>query len=75
MLVRDPAKRATAQDILQHEWMKENGAAQESAIQPEILQRMRKFAGMNRFKKEALKVCGGVPWLVGWLVGWTGHHC
>lgn len=27
LLVRDPAERATADEILQHEWMKENGVA------------------------------------------------
>ena len=58
MLVRDPNKRATVTEILNHEWMRENGAAPDALIQPEILQRMRQFAGMNRFKKEALKVRG-----------------
>jgi serine/threonine protein kinase len=58
MLVRDPTKRATVAEVLSHEWMRENGGAREELIQPEILQRMRQFAGMNRFKKEALKVRG-----------------
>jgi hypothetical protein len=34
------------------------GMLQESPLQPEILMRMRKFAGMNKFKKEALRVRG-----------------
>jgi hypothetical protein len=69
MLVRDPAQRATAAEILSHEWLAEGGAKGaaaggeggagrpgEAVLQPEILKRMRKFAGMNRFKKEALRV-------------------
>jgi hypothetical protein len=61
MLVRDPRRRATATEILQHEWMREQGAAQDSReLQPEILKRMKRFAGMNRLKKEALRVGRGV---------------
>ncbi|GBF97666.1 calcium-dependent kinase [Raphidocelis subcapitata] len=57
MLVRDPRRRATATEVLAHEWMRENGAASDSReLQPEILTRMRKFAGLNRLKKEALRV-------------------
>lgn len=61
MLVRDPKKRATATQVLQHEWMREQGAVQDSReLQPEILMRMKRFAGMNRLKKEALRVRGGI---------------
>ncbi|KAI8473032.1 MAG: kinase-like domain-containing protein [Monoraphidium minutum] len=57
MLVRDPRRRATATEALQHEWMREQGASQEGReMQPEILRRMKHFAGMNRLKKEALRV-------------------
>jgi calcium-dependent protein kinase len=57
MLVRDPRRRATATEVLAHEWMRENGAASDCReLQPEILTRMRKFAGLNRLKKEALRV-------------------
>ena len=56
MLVRDPKRRATAQQILQHEWMRENGVATDQPIQLEVLSRMKQFSAMNRLKKEALKV-------------------
>lgn len=43
--------------MLAHEWMRENGAATDSReLQPEILSRMKNFAGLNRLKKEALRV-------------------
>ncbi len=56
MLVRDPRKRATAVDILRHEWMRENGVATDNPIELEVLTRIKKFSGMNKLKKEALKV-------------------
>jgi serine/threonine protein kinase len=56
MLVRDPRKRPDAATILAHEWMQGGSSAPEAPMQPEILQRMRRFANMNRFKKEALRV-------------------
>jgi calcium-dependent protein kinase len=36
MLVRDPSKRATATDILNHDWVKENGVAGDVEIEPEV---------------------------------------
>lgn len=60
LLVRDPRKRPDAQSILKHEWLRGGGtAAPEAPMQPEILNRMKRFAGMNRFKKEALRVRQG----------------
>lgn len=60
LLVRDPRKRPDAQSILKHEWLRGGGAAApEAPMQPEILNRMKRFAGMNRFKKEALRVRQG----------------
>eukprot|EP00775_Hariotina_reticulata_P001153 gene1153-1493_t len=56
MLARDPRKRPDAQTILNHEWMRGGSAAPEAPMQPEILRRLRRFAHMNRFKKEALRV-------------------
>ncbi|KAG2438170.1 hypothetical protein HXX76_005777 [Chlamydomonas incerta] len=56
MLVRDPKRRATATQILQHEWMRENGCAADQPIQLEVLSRMKQFSAMNRLKKEALKL-------------------
>ncbi|KAK9805672.1 hypothetical protein WJX72_011131 [[Myrmecia] bisecta] len=56
MLQADPKKRATADQILQHDWMRENGTASEQPLDNVILSRMRGFAAMNKLKKEALKV-------------------
>lgn len=56
MQMQDPRKRATADTILQHNWMRENGTASDKPLDNVILSRMRHFAGMNKLKKEALKV-------------------
>lgn len=56
MLVRDPRKRATAAEVLEHEWVREGGVAGDNVIEPEVLKRIRGFAAMNKLKKEALKV-------------------
>ncbi len=53
---QDPKKRADANSILQHDWMRENGTASERPLDNVILKRMRGFAAMNKLKKEALKV-------------------
>lgn len=56
MLQRDPKRRATALEILQHEWMRENGVASDTPIEFEVLNRLQKFSAMNRLKQEALKI-------------------
>lgn len=56
MLQRDPKRRATATEILQHEWMRENGVASGEPMQFEVLNRLQKFSAMNRLKQEALKI-------------------
>lgn len=56
MLQRNPQSRATAQQIMQHEWMRENGVASDAAIEMEVLTRIRKFSAGNRLRKEAIKV-------------------
>ena len=53
---QDPRKRATADEILRHGWMRENGTASDAPLDNVILARMRGFAGMNRLKREALRV-------------------
>ncbi|BDA50363.1 Calcium-dependent protein kinase 34 [Coccomyxa sp. Obi] len=59
MLQQDPKKRATADQILRHSWMKENGTASDKPLDNVILTRMRGFMNMNKLKKEALKVIAG----------------
>ncbi|GAB4824128.1 hypothetical protein N2152v2_011174 [Parachlorella kessleri] len=62
MLESDPRKRATADQILQHPWMRENGVASDKPLDNVILKRMGNFAKMNRMKKEAMKViAAGMP--------------
>lgn len=36
MLVRDPSTRATATEVLKHDWIKENGVAGDTEIEPEV---------------------------------------
>jgi calcium-dependent protein kinase len=60
MLVLDPSQRAPLNQLLSHEWVRVDGVASDQVIEPEVLQRMRRFAAMNRLKKEALKVWGCV---------------
>ena len=57
--LQDPKKRATADEILRHSWMKENGTASDKPLDNVILTRMRGFMNMNKLKKEALKVIAG----------------
>ena len=56
MLDPNPKTRATADQLLHHNWMKENGTASSEPLDNVVLSRMRGFAGMNKLKKEALKV-------------------
>jgi len=56
MLQRDPKKRATANEILKHDWMRENGVASDQPLEMEVVSRIKNFSGMNKLKKEALKV-------------------
>lgn len=36
MLTRDPSARATATEVLNHEWVKEDGVAGDVEIEPEV---------------------------------------
>ena len=56
LCAQDPKKRATANDVLQHSWMRENGTASDRPLDNVIVKRMQGFLHMNKLKKEALKV-------------------
>lgn len=56
MLDMNPRKRATAKEILRHEWLKENGVASTEAISNAVVDRIRGFSAMNKMKKIALQV-------------------
>lgn len=62
MLERNPAKRAKADEILKHPWMKEHGVASDKPLGNAIFNRLSNFAGMNKLKKEAMKIiAAGMP--------------
>eukprot|EP00210_Caulerpa_lentillifera_P008598 g8202.t1 len=53
----DPSKRSTATEILQHPWLKKD-ATSETTFDAVVLQRIKRFAALNRLKKTALMVVG-----------------
>jgi len=56
MLTRDPKKRLTSAQVLQHSWLREGGGASDKPIDSAVLSRMKQFRAMNKLKKMALKV-------------------
>ncbi|XAR67448.1 Non-specific serine/threonine protein kinase [Bertholletia excelsa] len=56
MLTRDPKKRITSAQVLEHPWLREGGEASDKPIDSAVLSRMKQFRAMNKLKKLALKV-------------------
>eukprot|EP00210_Caulerpa_lentillifera_P002369 g2272.t2 len=56
MLEKSPRRRATAKEILRHEWLRENGVASTEAISNGVVDRIKSFSAMNNMKKIALQV-------------------
>ncbi|XP_059318068.1 calcium-dependent protein kinase 29-like [Lycium ferocissimum] len=56
MLTVDPKRRITADQALEHPWLKEDGEASDKPIDSAVLIRMKQFRAMNKMKKLALKV-------------------
>ncbi|CAI9783912.1 unnamed protein product [Fraxinus pennsylvanica] len=54
MLTKDPKKRITSVQVLEHPWIK--GQAPDKPIDSAVLSRMKQFRAMNKLKKLALKV-------------------
>ena len=54
MLVRDPKKRATCVEILDHPWMKDG--APDTPLDNAVVSRIKQFSAMNKLKKAALKI-------------------
>ncbi|KAL8130688.1 hypothetical protein V2J09_019843 [Rumex salicifolius] len=55
MLIKDPRKRISAAEALEHPWLREGGDASDQPIDSAVLIRMKQFRAMNKFKKLALK--------------------
>lgn len=56
IIPQDPRKRAKADEILQHQWMKEHGSASGAPLDNVILRRMQGFSAMNKLKQQALYI-------------------
>ncbi|XP_044480242.1 calcium-dependent protein kinase 29-like [Mangifera indica] len=56
MLNKDPRKRITAAEALEHPWLKVGGDTSDKPIDSVVLIRMKQFRAMNKMKKLALKV-------------------
>lgn len=56
MLVRDPLRRGTIAELLQHKWLVPNGTAPDEPLNLELVHRMKRFARMNSLKKRALQI-------------------
>lgn len=56
MLKRDPKHRAKAADILNNEWLRENGCASDVAIEVGVVTRMKNFNQGNKLKKAATQM-------------------
>ncbi|KAL1196365.1 Calcium-dependent protein kinase 31 [Cardamine amara subsp. amara] len=55
MLIRNPKKRISAAQVLEHSWIK-NGEASDKPIDGVVLSRLKQFRAMNKLKKVALKI-------------------
>ncbi|KAG7010299.1 Calcium-dependent protein kinase 17 [Cucurbita argyrosperma subsp. argyrosperma] len=59
MLNSDPKQRLTASQVLSHPWIKEDGEAPDTPLDNAVLNRLKQFRAMNKFKKVALRVIAG----------------
>ncbi|EOA21261.1 hypothetical protein CARUB_v10001611mg [Capsella rubella] len=57
MLTKDPRRRITAAQVLEHPWIK-GGEAPDKPIDSAVLSRMKQFRAMNKLIKLALKFAG-----------------
>ncbi|KAG9454951.1 hypothetical protein H6P81_007855 [Aristolochia fimbriata] len=59
MLQKEPKLRITASEVLNHPWIKEDGDAPDTPIDGSVLDKLKQFRAMNKFKKVALRVIAG----------------
>ncbi|PRW33551.1 calcium-dependent kinase [Chlorella sorokiniana] len=50
----DTKQRATADQILQHPWLREHGVAPDKPLDSVVISRLRNFAGMTKLRKAAI---------------------
>nr|XP_016470887.1 PREDICTED: calcium-dependent protein kinase 17-like isoform X2 [Nicotiana tabacum] len=55
MLNSDPSQRLTALQVLNHPWIKEDGEAPDTPLDNAVLNKLKNFRAMNKFKKVALR--------------------
>ncbi|KAJ0477306.1 putative protein kinase CAMK-CDPK family [Helianthus annuus] len=58
MLSFDPKKRPSAAEVLDHQWLKDNGVVH--PLDKLIFKKIKQFRAMNKFKKVALKILMGM---------------
>jgi len=58
LLDQDPTRRATAAQILRHDWLVKEGVALDIALDSVVLKRLKNFAQMNKLKKACLMIIG-----------------
>eukprot|EP00897_Mesotaenium_endlicherianum_P007525 jgi/Mesen1/6800/ME000035S06183 len=56
MLKQDPRDRLTANQVLNHPWIKVDGSAPDEPLDSAVLTRLKQFSAMNKMKKLALRV-------------------
>ncbi|KAF3330174.1 calcium-dependent protein kinase 32 [Carex littledalei] len=56
MLEPDPKKRLTAQEVLDHHWLRNLKEAPDVSLGKTVRTRLQQFSVMNKFKKRALRV-------------------
>lgn len=56
ILTFEPTQRISADEILEHEWVRSDGVASDSPIQCAVYNRVKQFIFMNRMKRHAMAV-------------------
>ncbi|PKA48150.1 Calcium-dependent protein kinase 17 [Apostasia shenzhenica] len=59
MLCKEPKNRLTAFEVLNHPWIKEDGEAPDTPLDNAVLNRLKQFRELNKFKQVALRVIAG----------------
>ncbi|CAN6445283.1 unnamed protein product [Victoria cruziana] len=56
MLNRNPKKRFTAREVLNHPWIVDDSVALDKPLDSTVISRLKQFSAMNKLKKMALRV-------------------